>query len=317
MALTVGMVGLGIMGSAISGTLLSRGFRVLGFDIDQTRLDEFAARGGEPEKSAASVAAAADAVILLLPTVAALEDVVAGENGIAAWAGAGPGDETGDGPGDETGADKDLVVIESGTFPIENKEWARDTLAASGVTLLDCPLSGTGAQAATGDLVVYASGDEDAYARCGPVFDGFARSHFHLGAFGNGSRMKFVANHLVAIHNVATAEALVLGMKAGLDAATVHKVISDGAGSSRMFELRGAMMVEDRYQPAGMKSDIWQKDMSIIGAFAAGLGCPVPLFAATAPLYSAALSQGHGADDTASVCAVLEEMARLERPKRQ
>jgi 3-hydroxyisobutyrate dehydrogenase-like beta-hydroxyacid dehydrogenase len=302
MALTVGMVGLGIMGSAISGTLLSRGFRVVGFDIDQTRLDEFAARGGEPEKSAASVAAAADAVILLLPTVAALEDVVAGENGVAAWAGAE--------------AHKDLVVIESGTFPIENKEWARDTLAASGVTLLDCPLSGTGAQAATGDLVVYASGDEDAYARCGPVFDGFARSHFHLGAFGNGSRMKFVANHLVAIHNVATAEALVLGMKAGLDAGTIHKVISDGAGSSRMFELRGAMMVEDRYQPAGMKSDVWQKDMSIIGAFAAGLGCPVPLFAATAPLYSAALAQGHGADDTASVCAVLEEMARLERPKR-
>lgn len=303
MALTVGMVGLGIMGSAISGTLLSRGFRVVGFDIDQARLDEFAAKGGEPETSAASVAAAVDAVILLLPTVAALENVVAGENGVA--------------PGVGKGAGKNLIVIESGTFPIENKEWARDTLESAGITLLDCPLSGTGAQAATGDLVVYASGDEDAYARCGPVFDGFARSHYHLGAFGNGSRMKFVANHLVAIHNVATAEALVLGMKAGLDAETIHRVISDGAGSSRMFELRGAMMVQDKYEPAGMKSDVWQKDMSIIGAFAAGLGCPVPLFAATAPLYSAALSQGHGAHDTASVCAVLEEMARLKRPKRQ
>lgn len=299
MALTVGMVGLGIMGSAISGTLLSRGFRVIGFDIDKTRLDEFAGKGGEPQSSARDVAAAADAVILLLPTIAALEDVIAGENGIA------------------SGARNNLVVIESGTFPIENKEWARDALAAAGVTLLDCPLSGTGAQAATGDLVVYASGDEDAYARCGAVLDGFARSHYHLGVFGNGSRMKFVANHLVAIHNVATAEALVLGMKAGLDGETVHKVISDGAGSSRMFELRGAMMVKDKYEPAGMKSDVWQKDMSIIAAFAAGLGCPVPLFAATAPLYSAALSQGHAAHDTASVCAVLEEMARLERPKEQ
>ena len=299
MALTVGMIGLGIMGSAISGTLLSRGFGVVGFDIDKNRLDAFAAKGGKPVASARDVAAAADAVILLLPTISALEDVVSGENGVAA------------------GAGKDLVVIESGTFPIENKEWAREALESAGVTLLDCPLSGTGAQAATGDLVVYASGDEDAYARCRPVFDGFARSHYHLGAFGNGSRMKFVANHLVAIHNVATAEALVLGMKAGLDAETIHRVISDGAGSSRMFELRGAMMVEDRYEPAGMKIDVWQKDMSIIGAFAAGLGCPVPLFAATAPLYEAALSQGHGPEDTASVCAVVEERAQLERPKRQ
>ncbi len=299
MALTVGMVGLGIMGSAISGTLLSRGFGVLGFDIDKTRLDEFAAKGGKPAASAADVAAAADAVILLLPTIAALEDVVSGENGIASGA-----------------ADKDLVVIESGTFPIENKEWAREALESAGVTLLDCPLSGTGAQAATGDLVIFASGDEDAYTRCRPVFDGYARSHYHLGAFGNGSRMKFVANHLVAIHNVATAEALVLGMKAGLDAETIHRVISDGAGSSRMFELRGAMMVENKYQPAGMKIDVWQKDMSIIGAFAAGLGCPVPLFAATAPLYQAALDQGHGPEDTAAVCAVVEEMAQLKRPKR-
>ncbi len=307
MALTVGMIGLGIMGSAISGTLLSRGFGVLGFDVDQNRLDEFAAKGGEPKASAGDVAAAADAVILLLPTIAALEDVVSGEHGIAAGAGSNAGPK----------ADQDLVVIESGTFPIENKEWARDTLASAGITLLDCPLSGTGAQAATGDLVVFASGDEEAYARCRPVFEGFARSHYHLGAFGNGSRMKFVANHLVAIHNVATAEAMVLGMKAGLDAETIHRVISDGAGSSRMFELRGAMMVEGRYQPAGMKIDVWQKDMSIIGAFAAGLGCPVPLFAASAPLYEAALSQGHGPEDTAAVCAVVEERARLKRPKRQ
>ena len=296
MELVVGMIGLGIMGSAMSANLLAAGFRTIGCDVDRARADAFAEKGGETAMSPGAVAAAADVVILSLPSIAALDDVVSGADGLVSGARAG------------------LVVVECGTFPIDVKERQRDALAAHGVVVLDCPLSGTGAQAVTGDLAVYASGDEAAYERCRPVFEGFARSHYHLGAFGNGSRMKFVANHLVAIHNVAAAEALVLGMKAGLDAETIYRVIGDGAGSSRMFEVRGPMMVAGDYHQATMKIDVWKKDMTVIGAFAAALECPVPLFAACGQIYAAASAQGHGASDTASVCAVMEEMARLERP---
>ena len=144
-----------------------------------------------------------------------------------------------------------------------------------------------------------------------PVFQGFARSTYYLGEFGNGSKMKYVANLLVAIHNVSTAEAFVLGMKAGLDPETIYKVIGDGAGTSRMFEVRGPLMVKGEYEPATMKVDIWQKDMKIIGEFATKLGVPTPLFAASALLYTAAMAQGRGKQDTASVCAILEEWARL------
>ena len=179
--------------------------------------------------------------------------------------------------------------------------------------MLDCPLSGTGAQAVTKDLLVYASGDSAAIARCGPVFDGFSRAHHDLGEFGNGSRMKFVANLLVAIHNVAAAEAFVLGMKAGLDPEAILRVVGDGAGGSRMFSVRGPQMVADRYEPATMKVEVWQKDMKIISEFAARLNCPTPLLSASAAIYTAAMAQGHGAQDTASVCAVLADMARLDR----
>jgi 3-hydroxyisobutyrate dehydrogenase-like beta-hydroxyacid dehydrogenase len=238
--------------------------------------------------SPAAVAGEAEIVLTSLPSVEALREVVSGASGLLA--GARPG----------------LVVAELSTLPIEAKEVARGALATKGVALLDCPLSGTGAQAATGDLAVYASGDRRAYERASSLFARFARASHYLGEFGNGSRMKFVANLLVAIHNVASAEAIVLGMRAGLDPAAICKVIASGAGSSRIFELRAPLMAAGRYEPPTMKIDIWQKDMAIIGDFAAKLGVATPLFAASAPVYEQAMAQGLGGQDTAAVCAVLE-----------
>ena len=295
MTTTVGMVGLGIMGSAMSSNLLGAGFAVTGCDIDQKRIDDFRAKGGNPAASPREAVADAEIAILSLPSIAAFEDVVGGPEGLAASGRQG------------------LVAIEASTLPIPVKERARDLLAEAGIALMDCPLSGTGAQAVTKDLAVYASGEAADYERCVPGFEGFARAHYHVGAFGDGSRMKFVANHLVAIHNVAAAEAFVLGMKAGLDAETIYRVIGDGAGTSRMFEVRGPMMVAGDYDAATMKNAVWQKDMSIIGAFAKELDCPVPLFAASGEIYSAAMAQDHGMRDTAAVCAVLEAMAGLKR----
>ena len=144
--------------------------------------------------------------------------------------------------------------------------------------LLDCTLSGTGAQARVKDLIVYASGDRKSCRRVATVLEGFARAHYYVGAFGAGSKMKFVANLLVAIHNVAAAEAMVLAMKSGLDPALVLKVVADGAGSSRMLQVRGPMMVKGDYSEATMKVKTWQKDMTIIGDYARKIDCPTPLF---------------------------------------
>ncbi len=292
MARTIGISGLGIMGSAMAANLARAGFRVLGYDPVPAARRALKRAGGAALRSNGELARRCEVVITSLPSAAALASVaqeLAGK------------------------AKRDLLVVETSTLPIEAKEGARRVAARAGATLLDCPLSGTGAQARTKDLAVYASGPRAAYRRAVPVLEGFARAHYHVGPFGAGSKMKFLANLLVAIHNVSAAEALVLAMKAGLDPALVVRVVGDGAGSSRMFQVRGPMMVAGDYSEATMKVDVWQKDMAIIADFARALGCPTPLFQASAPFYTAALAAGRGRQDTAAVCAVLEGLAGFER----
>lgn len=293
----VGMIGLGIMGSAMSENLMKDGFTVLGFDVLEDSVQAHVDRGGEARISVREVAEAAEIIITSLPSPAALNDVIQGEDGLLSATDASP------------------IIIETSTLEIADKQRGHDALKEAGIELLDCPLSGTGAQARTKDLVVLASGDKPSYERAIPVFEGFSRSNYHVGEFGNGSKMKFVANLLVAIHNASAAEALVLGMKAGLNPDDIFKVISDGAGSSRMFEIRGPMMVAADYDDATMKNAVWQKDMRVIGDFAKALDCPTPLFSSTEPLYKAAMDQGRDNQDTAAICAVLEDMAGLPERK--
>ena len=293
---TVGMIGLGIMGSAMSFNLGRAGFRVVGYDVAPRARAEHKRSGGVAARSPRDVAKRADVIITSLPSARALAEVAAALG---------------------KSARRGTVVIETSTLPIEVKTAARDALAKRGVILLDCPLSGTGAQARAKDLLIYVSGERSAYSKIAPVLPGFTSANYYVGAFGSGSKMKFVANLLVAIHNVAAAEAMVLGMKAGLDPAMVLKVVAGGAGGSRMFQVRGPMMVKGDYSEATMKNEVWQKDMTIIGDFARSLDCPTPLFAASAPIYNAAMAMGLGKEDTGAVCAVLEEMAGNPRRRKK
>ena len=287
----VGQVGLGIMGGSFAKHLLAAKFGVIGFDPDKKARATFAARGGDPAASGADVAGKCNVIITSLPSIKACEAAFFGKDGIVA------------------GARKGAIVIEASTMALEVKHDIRERCAPHGITVLDCPISGTGAQAAAKDISVYASGDANAVKRCTAIFAGFARSMHYCGDFGNGSKLKFIANLLVTIHNVSSAEAMVMGLKSGLDLNLLYKVIKDGAGTSRMFEVRGPMMIKGDYRAATMKCEVYQKDIDIIGAFAARLNIPVPLFEASKAYYSSALSQGFAQEDTAAVCAVLEQMA--------
>jgi 3-hydroxyisobutyrate dehydrogenase-like beta-hydroxyacid dehydrogenase len=289
----VGFVGLGIIGSAFSKHLLAAGFEVCGYDPDAARCALLVARGGRRLVSPAAVAADSPVIITALASYAAYEDAYFGEHGIARKAKEG------------------RIVIDVSTMPLERKLDARARLRAQGIVLLDCPISGTGAQAENRDVAVYASGPERELRAVHDVLAAFARKVWHVGSFGAGSKLKFVANHLVTIHNVAAAEALTLGIKAGLDPRLMLDALSDGAGSSRMLQVRGPLMLADRYDEATMKCEVYQKDIDIIGEYAAELHCPTPLFDASRSLYSAALGQGRGKQDTAAVCAVLKQMAGL------
>ena len=295
MTKTVGVVGLGIMGGAMSASLLKDGFEVFGFDLDPDKNAELTKAGGTVLGSPKEVAGKASRVILSLPNVAALDAVCTGPDGLI------------------SSGRTDLIAIETGTFLISDKERNFKALADAGMSLLDCPLSGTGAQARNKDLSIFVSGDKEAADKCQDIFDGFGRSTFYVGEFGNGSKMKYVANLLVAIHNVSTAEAFLLGMKSGLDAQMIYDVIQDGAGNSRMFEIRGPMMVEDNYDDATMTMQTWKKDMSVMLSHANAVDCPTPLLNACDPIYIAARAQGRHDQDTAGVLAVLEHMANFKR----
>jgi putative dehydrogenase len=288
----VGIIGLGIMGGSFAQNLVGAGWRVIGYDIDPVRRRALARFGVEIAADAADVARKARTIITSLPKPSALAATAAA---IA-----------------KSGAPR-RVVIEMSTFTLEDKAKAEATLRKAGHVMLDCPVSGTGAQAKTKDLVVYASGGAAEIKKLRPMFAGFTRAVHDVGAFGNGSRMKYVANHLVAIHNVASAEAMVLGMKAGLPPQLIFDLIKTGAGNSRIFELRAPMMVKDDYDHVTMKISVWQKDMDVIGGYARKIRVPTPMFDASEAIYNKALKSGHGAQDTAAVCAVLEKMAGVKR----
>ena len=283
---TVGIIGLGIMGGAIARNLVDRGWRVIGFDTDAARRAELALATVTIAGDAGQVARDAPIIMTSLPTPAAVADVA---HEIA---------NSGQSP---------RIVVELSTLSIADKLRFEAILKKAGHIALDCPLSGTGAQAKVRDLVVYASGDGHAIARCAGLFSDFAKQSADLGTFGNGSRMKFVANLLVAIHNVATAEAMILAERAGLDPKMVGDMVGPGAGGSRMFQMRAPMMVEGVYEPATMKVSTWKKDMAIIAEFADDVGCATPLFTLTQPVYTEAMAMGLGDQDTAAVFEVLKK----------
>jgi putative dehydrogenase len=282
----VGIVGLGIMGGAIARNLIDRGWRVVGFDVDSARCAELAQANVVIASDVAQLTREAPVIMTSLPSPAAVEEV--------AHAIADCGQLC-------------RIVIELSTLSLVDKLRFEAILRKAGHIALDCPLSGTGAQAKVRDLVVYASGESEAIARCMGLFADFAKQSADLGRYGNGSRMKFVANHLVAINNVAAAEAMLLAERAGLDPKMVVDMVGPGAGGSRMFQMRAPMMVEGVYEPATMKVSTWKKDMAIIAEFADDVGCATPLFTLTQPVYAEAMAMGLGDQDTASVFEVLKK----------
>jgi len=284
----LGVIGLGIMGGAMAEALLAAGHPVLGYDPAPAARRRLERAGGQALESSFAVAQRARVLITSLPSAPALEATVRelGRGGAARGARG--------------------IVVEMSTLPIDDKRRARGKLGRAGWTALDCPISGTAARLKDRNWMIFASGERRACARVRPLLRVFTDQIPYVGDFGSGMRMKLVANHLVAILNVASGEAITLARKMGLDARQVWELFgSNPAVGNGVLRLRGRFMVERRYRPATMKVEIWQKDMRIIGDAARSAGAATPLFDACGPIYDAAIALGFGGADTASVCEVL------------
>jgi L-threonate 2-dehydrogenase len=291
----IGMVGLGIMGGAMAESLIKQGYLVGGFDVSAPACKRLRAAGGRDLKSAAEVAQVSDVLIVSLSTSAALTATV---DSIAASGKRAKG--------------RELIVVETSTLPLEDKLHAQQTLQRLGMKVLDCPISGTAVRLKERAWTVYSSGNKKAFQSIKPIFKVFTDSLPYVGEFGNGTKMKFAANHLVAIYNVACAESVTLARKMGLNPQDVLNLFGNsqviGTGVMR---LRMPQMIRREYTPPTMKVEVWQKDMQVIGDMAKSVDCPLPLFSTCVPIYSAAMAQGLAHQDTASVGEVLAGMAGI------
>ena len=290
---TIGVIGLGIMGGAMAEALLAAGHKITGYDPRPQPRQRLKKAGGRALASTAAVARSADVLITSLATVAALDDAIEK----IAFA-------------KRAKSRLQLIVIETSTLPIADKERARQRLQRADIALLDCPISGTAVRMKEGAWTIFVSGNAAASRRVKPVLAVFTRNAPYVGAFGNGTKMKFIANHMVAIYNVAVGESMTFARKMGLDAQQVWELFSaNPIINNGVYKLRGKFMVDRQYLPATMKVEVWQKDMQVIGDMAKAVDCPTPLFSACVPLYNAAMAQGLSQHDTASVCEVLDAMA--------
>mgnify|MGYP000334589701 CR=1 FL=1 len=285
MTMTVGMVGLGQIGMPIAKMLLEAGYTVYGYR--RSAMDDLRALGGIPGKTPAEVAARCDVVLTCLPTDEALVEVVTEAHGLAA--GAHPG----------------LVVAEIGMQTMQAKEQVRAALAAGGAHTLDAPISGIPPMVLARKASFFVSGEQAAYERAVPIFQTLSDVYTYLGPFGCGSAMKAVANLLVAVHNLAAAEAMVLATKAGLDPNQVIQLINGSIAGSATFAVRAPKMAARSFEPPAGK--VWQVQefIGVIRSLSGPLGVPTPLLDTSAVYIDRAVAAGRGEQDVSALYAVL------------
>ncbi len=287
---TIGFVGVGKIGLPISENLIKSGYRVVGFR--RSSLADFEKIGGVPAKSAADVGAQADIVFSCLPSTEALDDAMQGPNGLIKSARAGQ------------------VVVELGSHPVPDKKRQIAPLKEKGASFIDGEVSGTPGMVVARKAVIYLAGDADGCKKAERVVSGFADSCIYFGEFGAASRVKLINNLLVSINIAATAEAMALGLKAGVDVPLMIKAIATGSGGSTQFGIRAPWMAERRFQPVQGPVPALQHYFDMIGDMADQLGVATPILDCVMPLYQQFMDMGFGGDDVARMVDVMSALPR-------
>jgi 3-hydroxyisobutyrate dehydrogenase-like beta-hydroxyacid dehydrogenase len=287
---TIGLIGVGKIGLPIADNLIKSGHRVVGYR--RSSLAEFEKIGGVPGRSAADVGAQADIVFSCLPSTDALDDVVHGPRGLVHSARAGQ------------------IVVELGSHPLSDKKRQIALLAEKGATFLDGEVSGSPSMVAARKAVVYLAGDAAACKAAEQAVTDFTDTCLYFGEFGAASRVKLVNNLLVAINIAATAEAVALGLKAGVDVPLMIKAIANGSGGSTQFAMRAPLMAERRFLPVQGTAGNVRHYFGMIADFADSVGVATPLLDCVAPLYARFTEMGLDDKDVAAMIDVIGALPR-------
>jgi len=289
----VGIIGLGLLGNAVASRLLAGGFDVVGYDVVPDRVADLVRLGGRGAASAAE-AGSPDVVCVILPSLASVEEVILGADGLVA-----------------RGRPAQTIVQMSTISPTLTRRLARE-VTARGLSFLDCPISGTSGMVAQGSGVVFVGGERAAFERWRDMLGAVLPKPVYVGEAGQAMVLKLIANLLVALHSAAAAEALAMARRAGLDLNLVLDVLASGAAGSRMLTVRGPLIIKDEF-PAQMKLDLFMKDLHLIQDAARDIGTPLPLTDVAERLYAAVHAAGHGAEDLAVVVKALEVERGVDR----
>jgi len=264
---TIGSIGLGAMGGSYAKFLIEDNYTVYGVDPDTQNAEMFTSLGGVLLNNISDLIDKSDVIILSLPTVPIFKEVI---NEIEV-----------NGKSNET-----KILIDMNTISLDDKILTKKKLEKLNISMVDAPVSGTGAQAKVKDIVVMSSGDKNIVNECDDIFKSFSKQNIYVGEFGNGIKFKILANLLVTVHNTVTAEALLLGQKAGLEERMIYEVLNAGAATSVMLDKRMPLMINKNYEPATASMRIFLKDIDVITDYLKSNNLNSPTFEAAANLYN-------------------------------
>jgi 3-hydroxyisobutyrate dehydrogenase len=290
---TVGFIGVGKIGLPICENLIKSGYKVLGYR--RGSLADFEKAGGTPAKSPAEIGKQCNVVFSCVPTAEAMDETVNGPNGLIHSARPGQ------------------IIVELGSHPVPAKEKQVAPLAKKGAAYLDGEVSGTPGMVAARKAVIYLGGDAEAAKKVEPVIKGFADLCLYFGPFGAATKVKLVNNLLVAINIAATAEAMALGLKAGVDVDLMIKAIAAGSGGSTQFGIRAPWMAQRKFHPVQGQAALLFHYFHMIEQWADETGTATPLLNRAIELYKKCVDMGFG--ETHDVAVMIDVINSLPREK--
>jgi 2-hydroxy-3-oxopropionate reductase len=289
----IGFIGLGIMGKPMAKNLIKAGFPLVAHNRSRAKIDELVKEGATAAGSAREVAAAVDVIITMLPNSPDVELVALGPNGI------------------KEGAKRGQLFIDMSTInPIVSQKIAKE-LAASGVAMVDAPVSGGEKGAIDAALSIMAGGETQDFERAVPIFNALGKTITHMGPLGTGGFTKLANQIIVAINLTAIGEALVFGTKAGVDPEKMVRALSGGLAGSKCLDQKSEKILSGDFAP-GFKIDLHSKDLSLIQDAARTVGVPIPTAAFVEQLFTALRVRGRGGFDHSSVITIFEDLAGIQ-----
>jgi len=288
--LTIGYIGLGLMGKSIARNILKAGFPLVVHNRSRAAVDELAAEGARTASTPAQVAAQVDVVFTNLPDTPDVEKVVLGENGIL------------------EGAHDGLIFVDNSTIKPASARMIAARLGEKGVLALDAPVSGGDIGARNAALAIMVGGPAEVVEKVMPVFLAMGKTVTHVGEAGAGQVAKAANQIMVAAQMVAMGELLIFAQKAGADPQKVLQAIQGGAAQCWTLDVKPPRLFAGNRTP-GFKASLQAKDLNIILETAREYGVPLPSAAVDAQLYNAMLQNNMGGLDNSAVIGIIEELA--------